>query len=442
MSGHATLVALATAPAPGAVGLVRLSGPAALEAARRIAPGVPEQPVPRHAYLARFVDAEGQVLDEGLFLYFRAPHSFTGEEVVELHAHGSPRLLRMLLARALEDSRVRAAGPGEFTRRAFLHGRLDLTRAEAIADLVAADSEAEVRAAAAGLTGQLAERLRRLEQPLRELQADLEGVLSFPEEAEGAEEGAEARVARLRQEAEALLAEARRGRLVRQGARVALYGPVNAGKSTLFNRLVGEERALVDEEPGTTRDSLEARVEWAGLGLTLLDTAGLRETPGRLEARGIERTRQVLASVDLAVLVLPPEARAEEARAWVAEAGSTPLLRVAGKADLPRRERQPGEMAVSGLTGQGVEALRQALLSRLWEGQAPSAVALVSERHAEVLRRTAECLARAESASRVSTLEVVAGEVGLALEALGEITGTSVSEALLDTLFQRFCIGK
>ncbi|MBN8230170.1 tRNA modification GTPase [Corallococcus macrosporus] len=440
----ATIVALATAPAAGAVGILRLSGPAALEVARGLAPGVPVAPAPRHAYLASFVDASGAVLDEGLFLYFQAPRSFTGEDVVELHAHGSPRLLRLLLARALEDARVRPALPGEFTRRAFLHGRIDLTRAEAVADLVAADSEAAVRAAAAGLSGALAERIRSLETPLRELHADLEGVLNFPEEAEGADAEAGSRIASLRSVAEALRAEVGRGRLVRQGARVALYGPVNAGKSTLFNRLVGEARALVDDEPGTTRDALEARVEWDGLGVTLYDTAGLREAPGRVEALGIARTKELLAAVDLAVLVLPPGTSRDEAASWTREAGDTPVLAVTGKCDAMTGAGAEALVPprVSGLTGEGVDALRTSVLARLWGGGTPSAVALVSERHADALRRTAEALGRAEVASRVSTLEVLSGEVGLALEALGEVSGTSVSDALLDTLFQRFCIGK
>ncbi|MGE6762976.1 tRNA modification GTPase [Corallococcus interemptor] len=464
----ATIVALATAPALGAVGILRVSGPAALDVGRRLAPGVPASPTPRHAYLASFVDAAGAVLDEGLFLYFQGPRSFTGEDVVELQAHGSPRLLRLLLARTLEDERVRPALPGEFTRRAFLNGRIDLTRAEAVADLVAADSEAAVRAAAAGLSGALAERIHALEAPLRELHADLEGVLNFPDEAEGADADAGPRVTELRLAAEALRAEVGRGRLVRQGARVALYGPVNAGKSTLFNRLVGEARALVDAEPGTTRDALEARVEWDGLGVTLYDTAGLREAPGRVEALGIARTKELLAAVDLAVLVLPPGTSREEAASWTGEAGATPVLAVTGKCDvLPEARRQqapldddagavpssrgdaaptalpsPAPPRVSGLTGEGVEALRTSVHTRLWGGGTPSAVALVSERHADALRRTAEALGRAEDASRVSTLEVLSGEVGLALEALGEVSGTSVSDALLDTLFQRFCIGK
>lgn len=436
-----TIAALATAPAAGAVGILRLSGPEALDVGRLLAPGVPAQPTPRHAYLASFVDAEGRSLDEGLFLYFRGPQSFTGEDVVELQAHGSPRLLRLLLTRALEDARVRHAAPGEFTRRAFLNGRLDLTRAEAVADLVAADSEAAVRAAAAGLSGVLASRVQALEEPLRALHADMEGVLSFPDEAEGADEDVGGRVTALRAQAETLLAEAGRGRLVRRGARVALFGPVNAGKSTLFNRLVGEARALVDDEPGTTRDALEARVEWDGLAVTLFDTAGLRETPGRVEALGIARTRELLAGVDLAVLVLPPGVTQAEVEAWTRDVGGTPVLVVDGKCDVAEVSRSPRQR-VSGLTGEGVDALRDDMLGRLWGGGTPSAVALVSERHADALRRASEALGRAESASRVSTLEVVSGEVGLALEALGEVSGTVVSEALLDAIFQRFCIGK
>lgn len=441
-----TIAALATAPAAGAVGILRLSGPVALEVGRKLAPGVPAEPTPRHAYLAAFVDAEGRTLDEGLFLYFRAPSSFTGEDVVELQAHGGPRLLQLLLARVLEDGRVRPARPGEFTRRAFLHGRLDLARAEAVADLVAADSEAAVRAAAAGLSGALSERIRALEDPLRALHADLEGVLNFPDEADGADEDASARVAELRAEAQTLLSEAGRGRLVRRGARVVLYGPVNAGKSTLFNRLVGEARALVDDEPGTTRDVLEARVEWDGLALALLDTAGLREAPGRVEALGIARTRESLSGADLAVLVLPPGVSSTEAEAWTREAGATPVLHVAGKCDVETSavpvSTSEAPLRVSGLTGHGVESLRTTVLSRLWGGGTPSAVALVSERHADALRRACEALSRAEEASGVSTLEVVSGEVGLALEALGEVSGTHVSEALLDAIFQRFCIGK
>ncbi|MFZ5445348.1 MAG: tRNA uridine-5-carboxymethylaminomethyl(34) synthesis GTPase MnmE [Myxococcota bacterium] len=428
-----TIAAIATGSAAGGVGIIRLSGPSALAAARRVA-RLPERPTPRHAYFVRFADPSGAVLDEGLALYFAGPRSFTGEDVVELHAHGAPRLLSLLLAELLKHETVRLATPGEFTRRALLSGRLDLTRAEAVADLIAAESEAQVRAAAAQLAGELAARLEALHAPLLALQADVEGVLDFPDEAEGAEADAARRLDALLADARRLLADARRGALVRRGARVVLFGPVNAGKSTLFNALVGAERALVDAEPGTTRDTLEARLELAGLAVTLVDTAGLREGAGRIEALGIARTREALRGADVAVLVLPPDATAEQRAAWLAEAPDALVLW--GKADLAAHDG----LAVSGLTGAGLDALRQALLVRL----APSsgAVLSTSERHVRVLAEIEESLGRARLACDVATLEVVAGELSLALHALAELTGADVSSELLDAIFQRFCIGK
>ena len=443
MIAGATIVAAATGPAPGGVGILRLSGPGALELARPFARGLPEDPEARRAYLVDFTDRSGAPLDSGLFLFFRAPASFTGEDVVELQLHGSPRLLAMLQQEILRDGRARVAEPGEFSRRAYLNGRMDLARAEAIADLVAAESEAAVRAAAAQLGGALSARVKELRDPLLALHADLEGALNFPDEAEGADEGVEARLAPLVSGALALMEDVGRGRLVRRGARVVLFGPVNAGKSTLFNRLLGEERALVDAEPGTTRDVLEARFELGGLGVMLVDTAGLRPEPGRLEALGIARAREALRGADLGVLILPPDATELEARRWRDEARGTPTLTVLGKSDLRRGERGPVHgLPVSGTTGEGVEALRQAILERLWGVGAPGAVALVSERHADALRRAAEFLERAMEAARVSTLEIVSGEIAFALDALGEITGESASADLLDAIFQRFCIGK
>ena len=431
---------MATPPAAGGVGIIRISGADALAVAARVAPGIPARPEPRRAYLTPFTDIEGRVLDEGLFLFFQAPHSFTGEDVVELQAHGSPRLLELLQAELLRDGRVRPAAPGEFTRRAFLNGRMDLSRAEAVADLVSAESEAAVRAAAAQVTGALSERLHALCAPLKELHTDIEGVLSYPDEAEGADERAQERLQAVLRLARKLLESAVQGKLVRRGARVVLFGPVNAGKSTLFNRLLGQERALVDEEPGTTRDMLEGRLEVKGLGLWLVDTAGLREAPGRLESRGIQRTRQALREANLAVLVLPPGATPDEVADWRREA-SGDVVEVQGKSDVALASL-PGRLRVSGLTGEGVEALQALLVERLWGGGLPQAVLLTSERHVAALERAVEALERAHVASAASTLEVVAGEVGLAREALGEITGESASEELLDAIFQRFCIGK
>lgn len=434
-----TIAAIATGPVAGGVGILRLSGPLALEVSRPLAPDLPAgPPAPRHAYFTRFADRRGGVLDEGLYLFFQAPASFTGEDVVELQAHGSPRLLSLLLAEVLADERVRLAEPGEFSRRALLNGRTDLARAEAVADLVAAESEAAVRAAAAQLRGALSEQVQALRRPLLELHADLEGALNFPDEADGADEAGGTRVQALKAQAEALARAVRGGALVRRGAKVALFGPVNAGKSTLFNRLAGEARSLVDDEPGTTRDVLEARAEVGGVGITWLDTAGLRAPAGRVEAMGVERARQSVRSADLAVLLLPPE---ESAGPWAAEGGETPVLVVRGKADL-LPDGTAGALAVSGTTGQGIRALEEAVLRRLTGAGIGQGVLAASERQAAAIRRAAEAIDRAARATAVSTLEVVSGEIGAALDALGEVTGESAGEALLDEIFRRFCIGK
>jgi tRNA modification GTPase len=575
MAPLSTIAALATGPAPGGVGILRVSGPEALLVARTVARGLPAEPAARRAYLVRLEDGRGGLLDEGLALHFPAPHSYTGEDVVELHAHGSPRLLSLLLSALLATGRARLAEPGEFTRRAFLNGRLELQRAEAVADLVAAESEAAVRAAAAQVAGALSGRLSPCLETLRGLHADLEAVLAFPDEAEGAEAGLLPRVRAAAAAVEALATEAARGRVVRRGARVVLVGPPNAGKSTLFNRLLGEERALVDDAPGTTRDALEARLELNGLAVTLVDTAGLREAPGRLEAMGVARARRELASADLVLLLLPP---GEEPAPWQAELPpGTPWLQLRGKADVgggqadaepcvtaasgapggltgrdvvvgaggpfqpgmadgskspktggemsraPRPAgapgvsdgpRVPGEaeavgggrgrkdvhvpgvsrgaesaggssavnappagdsqglalgaaprgewvavagedappstfparceqvLPVSGLTGEGVDALFEAVCRRLLGEGTPGAVAFATERHAECVARAAAHLSQAVLAAEVSTLEVVAGEVGLGLHALLDITGEDAGEALLDDIFRRFCIGK
>jgi tRNA modification GTPase len=438
-----TIAAIATGPAAGGIGIIRLSGPDALKAARVVAPQLPDSPTPRHAYFTRFIASDGAVLDEGLALFFAGPKSFTGEDVVELHAHGAPRLLSLLLERLLREDGVRLATPGEFTRRALINGRLDLSRAEAVADLISAESEAQVRAAAAQLTGDFSARLARIHEPLLALHADLEGSLDFPEEAEGAEVDVLPRLDSSLHEVRALLADAKRGALVRRGARVVLYGPVNAGKSTLFNALVGSSRALVDAEPGTTRDTLEARIELSGLAVTLVDTAGLREGAGRIEALGIERTREALRGADVAVLVLPPQTTNEERDAWRSEVSER--VEVFGKADLgshPNPLPQAGEgVRVSGVTGEGLSALRNLLASRLGAGAA-SAIVSTSERHLASLTALETALTNARAALDISTLEVVAGEVGLALHALAELTGEDASTALLDAIFQRFCIGK
>lgn len=436
----ATIAAIATGPAPGGIGIIRLSGPLALETARAVAPDLPSEVEPRRAHFTRLCGRDGSLLDEGLVLWFPAPGSYTGEEVVELHAHGSPRLLELLLGEVLRDDRLRLASPGEFSRRAYLNGRMDLARAEAVADLVAAESEAAARAAAAALRGALSERVQALRRPLLELHADLEGVLSFPDEAEDADEGTGRRVRALAREAEELARAVGAGQLVRRGAKVALFGPVNAGKSTLFNRLVGSARALVHPEPGTTRDVLEARVELGGVAVTWLDTAGLRAAEGAVEAMGVEQARRAVHEADLAVLVVPPEASEVSRRGWVEDAGPTPVLEVRGKADLLGPAVAP--LTVSGQTGEGVEALQNEVRRRLVGEGVVAGVLAASERQVAAIRLASEALQRAAAAVEVSTLEVVSGELGMALDALGQVTGESATEALLDEVFRRFCVGK
>ena len=263
------------------------------------------------------------------------------------------------------------------------------------------------------------------------------GELDFPAEAEETPRVGE-RLEEAWGEANALWEEARRGSFVRRGARVVLVGPVNAGKSTLFNALLGAERALVDAEPGTTRDALEAVWPVAGLTVTLVDTAGLRDAPGRLEAKGISQTRAALAHADVGVLVIPPGAREADVAAWSAVAGGVPVLRVGSKADLG--DACAG-LTVSAQTGAGLAGLKAALAERLWEG-ASAAAASATDLQMNAARRVEESVRRARASHAASTLEVVSGELGVALEALAEMTGENATDAVLDAVFQRFCIGK
>lgn len=432
---HATIIAIATAPGRGAIGVIRVSGPRAMAVLHRLAPGL--SPAPRVATLST-LRVDGAVVDQALVLFFPGPRSFTGEDVVELHTHGAPRLLNLVVQAALQEPEVRLAEPGEFTRRALMNDRVDLTRAEAIIDLVEARSEAEVKSAAARLEGALARVLDELYQPLLQLSAELEGTLDFPDDAEDVASCAPV-LARCLEGARGLEASARAATQARQGGLVVLYGPVNAGKSTLFNRLVGAARALVDDEPGTTRDALEATVEVGGQLVTLVDTAGFRDGAGRLEAMGIERTRQMLREADVAVLLRPPDAGADGLESWRAEVPDERRLEVTGKADLVETAAA-GVPAVSGLKGTGVERLLALISARLgtFDGEALVAGA----RHLEALIRVREALERAQEALGGSTVEVVAGEVSLALSALGDVMGLDVSQARLDALFARFCIGK
>jgi len=455
-ASHDTIVAVATPPGEGGVAIVRLSGPDALAVARRLAG---ERALPAgdvRSHLARAATlrapADGEELDRGLVLPMLAPRSYTGEDVVELHCHGGSLCVRRVV-RACLDAGARPAGPGEFTRRAFLNGRLSLDQAEAVADLIHAEDELAGRAALRRLGGGLRHEVESIERPLRELLAHLEGGLEF-----AGEDAAAAAVPRDRLLAvldaalaalAALLADADAARRVREGVHVVLLGAPNAGKSSLFNALLAQPRALVDAEPGTTRDVVAARLRLGGAVFVLHDTAGLRPDGGRVEALGMARAREAAATADV-VLLLSDLAAPQERDAPVA-AGVT-VLRVATKADLADAARraaacEAGFVVTSARDGTGLDDLRAALLAAV-DGERLREVAdlgrVFNERHRRRLASAQLELAalREEVALRDAPAEVAAGLLAGILAELGEVTGRVFSEHLLGEVFARFCVGK
>lgn len=456
------VAAIATAPGAAGIAVVRLSGEGAPALADRLCPGakVPPSALPAGSFrLVRLRDPrDGSAIDEALVLVFRAPHSYTGEDVVEFQTHGGraapARVLDALLALGAAP-----AGPGEFTRRAFLNGRIGLDRAEAVMDLVSAQGDRAARAAAEQLSGALGRRVDAIWEDLLALCADLEATLDFTdEEAEGlaAPIRFDERAAVIAGALRGLAATARTGRLLREGALVVLSGPPNAGKSTLFNRLLGERRAIVAPEAGTTRDSLEETLLLGGIPVRLVDTAGLREAGSAVEREGVERARGLAARADLVLSLRPadeaPAAQDAGCRA-PDDARSPKVLEVETKIDLPSRAaaRRPEAGApplrVSAATGEGIPELERAILEALAADPAAGEGGGVaaSERHAALLRAAAEAVdeARAAFAAGAEAAAVPAADrLRDAAESLARITGRSYTEALLDAVFGRFCVGK
>jgi tRNA modification GTPase len=431
-----TIAAIATPAGRGGIGVVRVSGPEVAGIAARI---LGHLPAARQAQRARFRDARGEPIDDGLALYFPAPHSYTGEAMLELHGHGGPVVMRALLAACL-DAGARLADPGEFTRRAFLEGKLDLAQAEAVADLIDASSQEAARAALRSLTGEFSAAIGAVADQLVELRALTEAMLDFPEEEVDAmhRADAESRLARISAALDELFAKSRQGSLLRNGVHVVLAGRPNVGKSSLLNRLAGEERAIVTPIAGTTRDALREPVEIQGVPLTLVDTAGLREPADTVERLGIERTQREAAQADLVLLV---EEAGRVAPALSALASQAPRLVVYNKADLaPRFEPPAGTLAVSAKTGEGLDALRAAILAAAgWSSTGESAY-LARERH---LRALAKARAHIDAArGELARWELFAEELRLAHHALATITGEFTSDDLLGEIFSRFCIGK
>jgi len=440
-----TIAAIATAPGRGGVGVVRVSGASlgafAFELCGR-------EPKPRTARFTRFLDAEERVIDEGILLYFSAPASFTGEDVLELQGHGGPVVMQMLLERCLQLG-ARLAEPGEFTRRAFLNGKLDLAQAESVADLIEASTAAAARSAVRSLSGRFSEEVHRIVDALIDLRMLVEATLDFPEEEIDFLESARAlpRLDAIRAQVEELLDRARQGALLRSGLNVVLVGEPNVGKSSLLNQLAGEDRAIVTEIAGTTRDALRETIQIEGIPLHIIDTAGLRETVDTVERIGIERTWREIERADV-ILRLVDAVQGEPSDDDIDRRlpPSVQRITVVNKIDLVGLAAGRSEVAgrirlqVSARSGEGVELVRQELLRIAgWHAHGEDVI-LARERHLTALRKALAHVI--EAGGQLGALELFAEELRLAQEQLGEITGEFTADELLGVIFSRFCIGK
>ena len=460
------IVAIATAPGRGGIGVVRVSfgraGAAGADTLMRALTG--QALAPRHASYVPFVDGDGNVLDRGIALYFPAPHSYTGEHVVELQGHGGPIVLQLVLQRCIDAGRpfgLRVAEPGEFTRRAFLNDKLDLAQAEAVADLIEASTEAAARSAGRSLDGAFSRDIHAIVDDVIALRMLVEATLDFPEEEIDFLEAADARgkLAAIRAQLDRVLAEARQGALLREGLSVVLAGQPNVGKSSLLNALAGAELAIVTPVAGTTRDKISQTIQIEGIPLHIIDTAGLRETEDEIEKIGIERTWSEIGRADVVLHLL--DARSgitDDDRAIAARfPANVPVVRVYNKTDLaglPASVSTGGDTAgngsancdvrLSAKNGDGIALLRAELLRIAgWQADAQS-VYLARERHLIALRAAREHLAHAAAHAdqNAQALDLFAEELRLAQEALNSITGEFTSDDLLGVIFSRFCIGK
>ena len=431
-----TIAAIATPAGRGGIGIVRVSGPGVPRVAAAVLGKLPQ---PRLAMFGSFRDRQGETIDQGVALYFPAPHSYTGEAVLELQGHGGPVVMQALLS-ACVDAGARIAEPGEFTRRAFLEGKLDLAQAEAVADLIDAASREAARSALRSLSGEFSAAIGALQARLVELRAVTEAMLDFPEEQVDAlhREDAAARLAQAQSALGEVLAKSRQGSLLRGGIHVVLAGRPNVGKSSLLNRLAGEDRAIVTPIPGTTRDALREPMLIEGVPIVMVDTAGLRESRDEIERLGIQRTRQELERADLVIAVFEAN-RGPDALQDLPAASAR--IDIYNKIDLAPGFVPPGEaLAVSARTGAGLEALRQRILAAAGWSTGGEPVFLARERHLRALERAAAHLAAA--AGETPRWEFFAEELRLAHAALGSITGEFSADDLLGEIFKRFCIGK
>lgn len=441
-----TIAAIATPPGRGGIGIVRVSGPLVSS----IVAALFEQPLtPRYAHFRRFSDAEGSVIDAGLALYFPGPGSFTGEDVLELHAHGGPVVLDLLLRRVLGFG-ARLARPGEFTERAFLNEKIDLAQAEAVADLIDSASEEAARAARRSLQGEFSHRVRDLVERLIRLRVFVESAIDFTDEDIDflSEATVGDQLAALLAAVDAVASTARQGTLLRDGMTVVIAGRPNVGKSSLLNALARRDAAIVTDVAGTTRDLLRESIQIDGLPLHIIDTAGLRETEEIVEREGVRRARDAIAQADRVLLVLD-DRRPQEGEELLRELPpGLQITRVhnkidlAGKAPSIDRGADGPVIALSAKTGAGIELLRAHLKDSVHYQSDAGGVFIARRRHLEAFARARIALGRASGQVASRSLELLAEDLRDAQHALGEITGEFTTEDLLGRIFASFCIGK
>jgi len=449
---HDTIVAAATPAGIGGIGIVRISGPDVPQIAGKMLGGLPP---PRVASLREFHDAAGEPIDTGLALFFPGPGSFTGEPVLELHGHGGPVVMALVVDAAVSLG-SRQAEPGEFSKRAFLNDKLDLTQAEAIADLIGSGTAQAARAALRSLSGAFSAAVDALQEQLIRLRLHVEAALDFPEEEIDflSDEQLAARIDDCNAAFEALREGARAGRLLRDGYQVVIVGPPNAGKSSLLNLLSGQEAAIVTEVAGTTRDILREEINVEGLLVELIDTAGLRENPDQIEAEGIRRARAAIKSAD-AVLWIQDASTKEYAieNESLAELGeelpaNVPVITVRNKIDLTNenpglQDEPPLTLNISVKTGAGTDALREQILKLAGHKDLGEGAFTARRRHVDALGQAeAHFQAGRNALEQAKAGELLAEELRLAQEALGQITGAFTSDDLLGKIFSEFCIGK
>ncbi len=449
MNSPDTIAAIASAPGRGAIGIIRVSGQSVPAIAQALLGAIPR---PRVASLSHFLDADGTVLDEGLALFFPAPASFTGEDVLELQGHGGVVVLDLLMQRLLNLG-CRPARPGEFSERAFRNGKIDIAQAEAVADLIDAGSAAAARAAIRSMRGEFSARIAQLQQRLTELRKLVEACIDFPEEDIdfSAQFEFEERLAEISSTFDSIQAAAQQGSLLRDGLNVVIAGKPNAGKSSLLNRLAGDEIAIVTDLPGTTRDVLRQGLDLDGLTVNLIDTAGLRSTTDVIEAEGVRRARAEIRNADLVLYLVDAasdpmpgvQTRGED---WPPGASVAVILNKIDLLGTPARidsSASPVQIHLSARTGAGIELLRAHLkIMAAYQGGESGALS-ARRRHLDALLRARECLRQgAESFAATRAVELFAEDLRLAQRALGEITGEFGSDELLGEIFRSFCIGK